>query len=419
VSNKNIINDFIKAMLHMGMGQASSLFFGLMTASVLARGLGQEGRGTLAMVILLPMTVATFLNMSLGSAVVHFVAKEKEQVKGIVGTSFVINIVLGLLQFLVTCMAVQFAGQYLISGIDYNLVYLSAFLTMINTVLFGMGPSVILGMQAFKFQGYLTLCTSPLMPMGYLGLLFLGHLSVFTVIITNFIVGLIVGIITVRYLFRQIGGLEFPIKQWTKQLLVYGGYCHLSNVIAFFNYRLDMYLLNYFKGIGPTGLYSSAVSISERLWMLSKIAANIIFPKISAMQNEKEKQHLTVSVCGVVFLMTGLAAILFWFVAPYVIPVLLGAEFFGSVVAIQWLLPGIVTLSAGRVLSNDLAGRGKTNLNTISAAFMLVSNVAMNLYLIPIYGIKGAAIATSVSYTLGFVMIAIFYKIEISRKKLI
>jgi len=417
VVKENILKEFTKAVFHMGLGQFSGLFFGLVTVSVLARGLGPEGRGTLAMVLLLPLTVSKMLNMSLNSAVIHYVAKEKDRVAEIVGTSIRINVILAVLQCIVTAAITCLAGKFLIIGIDYNLVYLAAILAMISSIAFGVAPSVLIGLQEFKYQGYLTLFTSPFIPLGYLLLVYYGHLTIFSVIITKFILEGIVGGITLKRVLQKVGKLEFAYHSWTKKFFIYGGFCHLSNVITFFNYRLDMYLLNYFKGMGPTGMYGSAVGISERLWMLSRIASGVIFPKISAMNDEKQKQRLTLHACGGVLIVTGFGAVVLWLIAPFFVPLLLGPEFTDSIGAVRWLLPGIVALSAGRVLSNDLAGRDKTHLNTASAALMLLSNVVLNIFLIPRYGINGAAIATSISYTFGFILIYMFYKNVLSHNE--
>ena len=64
------------------------------------------------------------------------------------------------------------------------------------------------------------------------------------------------------------------------------------------------------------------------------------------------------------------------------------------------MIPGVVIFSLGKVLANDFTGRGFPEINTYIALLVALTNFSLNIWLIPIYGIKGAALATSVSYFL-------------------
>jgi O-antigen/teichoic acid export membrane protein len=63
------------------------------------------------------------------------------------------------------------------------------------------------------------------------------------------------------------------------------------------------------------------------------------------------------------------------------------------------LLPAVVSLSLGKVLTTYLAGRGRPGVISIGAGVTLALNLAANVFLIPVYGIVGAAAASLISYT--------------------
>ena len=63
----------------------------------------------------------------------------------------------------------------------------------------------------------------------------------------------------------------------------------------------------------------------------------------------------------------------------------------------------------GRVFGNDLAARGRPGINAWIAAMNLLVNVVANLILIPDYGLYGAAIATSLSYSVFAIASALAY----------
>jgi len=85
--------------------------------------------------------------------------------------------------------------------------------------------------------------------------------------------------------------------------------------------------------------------------------------------------------------------------SQWIVILLYSTEYLPTVKPLQVLLPGVVALAASRVLSHDIAGRGRPILNSYVSVAGLVVNVVLNLSLIPKYGVEGAAWATTASYT--------------------
>src|SRR5690606_8321647 len=57
-------------------GQAAAIIFGLATSIVIARVLGPEQRGVLAVVVLLPLTIHALIASGFSATVVHSIASE-------------------------------------------------------------------------------------------------------------------------------------------------------------------------------------------------------------------------------------------------------------------------------------------------------------------------------------------------------
>ena len=88
-------------------------------------------------------------------------------------------------------------------------------------------------------------------------------------------------------------------------------------------------------------------------------------------------------------------------IAEFVIVLLYGEDFRPAGAVIVWLVPGIVALGHSRILANYIAGQGRPGINAARGCAALVVNIAANLVLIPVYGIIGAAVATTISYSLS------------------
>ena len=171
-------------------------------------------------------------------------------------------------------------------------------------------------------------------------------------------------------------------------------------MLGFLNYRVDMFLLNLVAGPVPTGLYVIATGMAERIWMLSGSVSTVILPRLSEMHTDEEARlELTPLLARWVFLFTCIGALAMAAIAKLWVWGLYGEVFLSAVLAFYWLLPGVVLTAFARILANDISARGRPELNMYSSIVVVVINVMLNLWLIPTWGIVGAAIATTIAYS--------------------
>jgi O-antigen/teichoic acid export membrane protein len=193
-----------------------------------------------------------------------------------------------------------------------------------------------------------------------------------------------------------------------KESVSFGFRGYLANVVQFFNYRLDMFVVNYFVGVANVGWYSTAVTGAELLWYIPQAVATILFPRTAAIGVEEAKLF-TPKVCRNTLLITLIAALGLSAVGKPLIIFVYGEAYAPSVIALWLLLPGVVALSISKVLCSDLAGRGLLQYGAYSSAISLVATVVCDLFLIPRWGIAGAAVASSISYCIATLVVLFCY----------
>ena len=64
---------------------------------------------------------------------------------------------------------------------------------------------------------------------------------------------------------------------YAKDSLIFGLKGHISNVLSFINYRIDIFIIAYFLDDIAVGIYSVAVLISERIWLVSQSVSSVLF----------------------------------------------------------------------------------------------------------------------------------------------
>jgi O-antigen/teichoic acid export membrane protein len=85
---------------------------------------------------------------------------------------------------------------------------------------------------------------------------------------------------------------------------------------------------------------------------------------------------------------------------------LYGSEFTGAAPALMWLLPGIVFLSVHTILMHYYYAIGTPAITILAPFCGFVLNVALNLLLIPSFGIVGSALASTMAYGAMLVLTA-------------
>lgn len=176
--------------------------------------------------------------------------------------------------------------------------------------------------------------------------------------------------------------------------------------------RIDQIMIKEMLGVKQVGLYSAAVRISESWYFVPSTIATSLFPAILNAKQKSEELYLSMlrQLYNLMAKMAFIVAILMTFFSRFIITLLYGQEFEGAsdVLAVHIWTGVFVALGAvrGKWLVSE-------NLQIMSAKTMSIGalmNIALNIVLIPRYGIIGAAIGTVISYVFAVYFSLFFYK---------
>jgi O-antigen/teichoic acid export membrane protein len=217
---------------------------------------------------------------------------------------------------------------------------------------------------------------------------------------------------------RRLGARFTP--RWNrvviKTTLKFGLRGYVANVLQFFNYRLDLFLVNYFLGPSSTGIYTVAVAMAEMLWYLPNAVGFVIFPK-AANTSAEAMNRFTPRVFRLTLALTAAGAVALAIIGKPFIEIVYSPAFASAYGPMLALLPGVVLLGGGKVLTNEIAGRGYPQYNSIASGVSLVLTIGLDLLLIPRLGVLGAAIASSFAYVAIFILALVFYRAVVNRQR--
>lgn len=178
------------------------------------------------------------------------------------------------------------------------------------------------------------------------------------------------------------------------------------------NYRVGMVALERSGSISELGMYTVATQLAEVLWQLPTAFGFVLFAHTAAA-NDANLVHIERRVAEStrisLALVTG-AAVILAILAPWLVPVLFGADFASTAGVIVALLPGVVAFTAFKVINTYFAGRGSPGTAIVLMAPTVVLNFILAGVLVPRYGATGAAVSASISYFVAAVAFVLTFR---------
>lgn len=388
---------------------------GIVTSVLIARSVGPAGKGSLDLIIATSALLGMVLSMSLPQGVTFVVAQGKVAANVIASQLIVVSllqamvalIVLSLLQFtpyfemfLPNWGLLVIAGVVLYVWVDLVTKFWSGILA---------GQQQIAVVNNAEFVGRVAQFLSIFILSA--ALYFSGRqLSVGVLFVVTLSASVLINVLLLTSL-----GFKFRLSRDLTGLRAAANFavpCYAANVAQFLNYKLDVFVVGYFLGKASVGRYTLAVSLGQLLWLMSNSVATVLLPKIAASTDEGVNIRHTARVTRLSLWATAVCGLALGALATQAIPFAYGEAFRPSVMALLWLLPGIVLFSIANVLAAYIAGIGKPRLNLLVSGVSLVVTITLDLLLIPKLNIVGAAIASTVSYSISALLLVVFFMRE-------
>lgn len=397
---------FIKSTAITVISNGLIFLISMLSAVVLSRLLGPSGRGVVDVANNFLSFAILIFGWGLSLANVYIVGREREKISEVLGNNLLLTIPTLLLMIPFYFLNEHFQFQFLrgISSEQFILVLLS-----IPAMNFKQGMlNIVLALQDMAEYNRINVLDR-LTGLFLLAFFLWVKPSPTAAILSTLIAALGIGSWAV-YRIRRRYAAKFKVDfKVIKDLLSYGVQSIIGNTIQKLNYRLDIFIVNYYLPLTAVGVYGVAVTLAETLWGLSGSIATVILPRAAASGESREMHEFTNRVTRISLTIITTISLCLALVSKPLIYLMFGADFLAAVSALLWLLPGVAIFSVSNILANYLAGAGQLIKNTYSAIVSSVVTITLDLLLIPMLGINGASIATSISYTCFTGMTLFFY----------
>lgn len=209
------------------------------------------------------------------------------------------------------------------------------------------------------------------------------------------------------FIFRRITPDFSPALAIIRDELRFGWSMFWQTLFGHLNKRLDFYILGYLAGNFVLGIYAVAVGVTEFLLTVPTVFSRAAF-SFAVRAQANDAAAVPAAAVRQIFYILLCAALALGLIMHPLVKILYSAAFMPAVVPAVILLPGMVALGLVTVLGQIFIGLGMPAKLTAATGTACLCTVILDLLLIPRFGVVGASIASTISYTIsaGYLMAA-------------
>ena len=182
----------------------------------------------------------------------------------------------------------------------------------------------------------------------------------------------------------------------------------LSGVAVAVYMRIDQVLIKNLLDAKAVGIYAVAVNLTEIWYFIPTIIMGSLFPAIINVRKNDHKLYLNglQRLHDMFFIIAFAISILVSLCSGKIIGLLFGGNFMDAKLPLVIYIWATVFVFQGYIRGHFLILENEQRLGLWFRFLAILSNVALNLLLIPKYGIAGAAVAAVLSYSVPIYLFA-------------
>lgn len=386
-------NDYIFSVFSKIVG----LFIGIFLSIVTARFFGAELKGISAIVSNNVSLYAVFLGLGIYQAYPFYRRKEpdiKECYINNISTLFLIYEFVAIM--VASIMFICNINIYL--AISIILIPVEVYIKQLNYVVLIEHP------RRRNVSSIIISCSEIIVVFAFILFYEANVITAITYYVIALIVNLILSFVNLRY--NPIS-IRFDLSR-IFEFVKFGFVPMLVYLCMTVNYKLDIQMLNWMGCVSYSdiGIYSVGVVLASKIWLIPDAVKDILLSKLIKGKQEGE----VAKVIRINLFICIIAILVFVFVGKKVILIMYGKAFIKTFDIICIMLVGIISMIFYKMVYSYNISIGKRAINLIFLGSSALINIIGNYFLIPVWGIYGAAITSVISYTVCGACFLVYFK---------
>jgi O-antigen/teichoic acid export membrane protein len=373
----------------------------------LGRYLGPELYGVFGVILALLAISEILLLRGVSEAVTKFTSEDEESASSIKNKALKIQAVFSLFVFIFLIALAPIIADRLNDLSLVNYIRLSAFIIPVMA-LYSVYAGHLNGIRAFVKLAKTGIVYSLTKVFAVFALVFIG-LKINGAII-GYLIAALIGLLVAKHycVFKTVKKNDFKANKLIKfaaPLIIYSiGFILLMNIDLLFVKALVM-------DNAKTGFYTSATTLARTPYFIFLALSATLLPSISKSTTNNDlkltQKYINQSLRYMLLLLIP-GALLVSATSNNLISLVYTARYVDAAPSLSILIFGLTFLSIFVILTTIITASGKPKVSMIFALILVPIDIVLNLTLIPIYELKGAALATTITAFIGLVIAAAY-----------
>lgn len=394
--------------------QLPSVSLSFVSGVCITRLLKEAGRGYYTLLQADVVLFTLLVSLNVGTGALYFLAKDEHGKERVISLMFSFMMVIALV--LTGALAsVKIWGMPVnplfpegVNGPPYvAYVAVTVFLSILNSLF----HSLFTGLRMFRVVNQMTLLTAVLAVVVFGSLFLLSdgagrEADLIRVLVASVLILLCLNAVWMVYygLYIRVRPVLSRGGALLKPLLTFVLVGFLATLLNMLNYRFDVWFVQEVRGVGELGLYAVAVGVAQFFFQVPEPIARVLQPHLIGGFDGPmlDKFRLYARLSTTLVLLGGGVLVV---ISEWLFPFLYGEAFGPSALAMRWLMPGILFACISKMMVLLVVRTGRMKYTVLASGVGLVVTIAMNFLLVPVFGIVGAAIASSLAYLVVLLLV--------------
>lgn len=406
-----------KSVLQTFSSQLAIICINLLSGVLLARGMGVEGRGQLVSITMWSNLLYWTMTFGLYQAVLYFM-KQYDGNKNDIFRTF------SVYAFMTSVAAIIVAETVIVpivtTGFDEGVI-IAARIYFVGIIFTGFADilmAALASVERFGYSNIFRLAVPGLSTLIMLILFLQGILTAETALYGAFCTTLLLFLVNIVVFIRSeyIGGrVDWSLMG---QAFKYSARAHGGTVAGLMSTNSSQMTISIFLSPSTLGLYTIANSSVTPLNTITSTIGITAQPILTA--DDKDRVHARVKeIVSKSIYIIGLSSCILAVLLPWLIPLVYGGEFKGAISPALILLPSVLFNCISTTYRNALNGAGMTFSNTKAEIIVFGCTAVLLGICLAFWQLEGAAIATTISSVIRFLIFFKEYKKHISNTSLL
>ncbi|MGI4851442.1 MAG: oligosaccharide flippase family protein [Janthinobacterium lividum] len=383
-----------------------NLIVAVVSSIVTSRYLGPEGRGYLAFLLTIALTLSQFFTLGIPSMNSYFISKNPQSIKKVIANSFLILIIISIL---VLIFLLKIFPHFYTFSLQERFIILCFVFFNLSGLFFS---NILLGLMQINLVNKLEIMKNTIYISICIILVNVSVANYFHFFIANTLSFIIYGIvclfflINIKELYDIKNFLDLSILKNYSFFMIKN---HFATFLGFAITRLNFLLIPLYTDEKTLGLYATAYSFIEIFAVFSLSINSFLYPKFCQINSDSERRNITAKILLIFFIFSLFFIIFVYFSFKPIILLMYGKDFLESFTMLVHLLPSFLLLSLISIISSYVASCHMHKIVVYSPLIAFISSLIFSWPAFSFFGIYGLIWCLNMTYFIYFSVYTIFF----------